>query len=84
MGDATRPDGDAARRLEELRAAFPALVGELTHAVLEVVRTRGLPLAEQLETVGGDPFELLELLAVTLRALADGLEHPTREWLDDA
>jgi hypothetical protein len=66
--------------LEELRAECSVLVGEVTHAVLGVVRARAFPLAERIRVAGGDPFEVIEVVVVTLRALADGLAEPSPEW----
>ena len=81
MDDATRSNGGGTEDLGDVREDVSELVGEVTHVVLGVFRTRGLPLAERLRVAGGDPFEVMDVFAVTLRALADGLETPDPDWI---
>ena len=81
MDDATRSPDDVPGHLESIEAGLADLVGELTHAVLTLFRARGIPLAEQLTRLRRDPFEVVDLFVVTLRALADGLEDPDPNWL---
>ena len=83
MDDATRPRDGSPDELRSARASLSELVGELTHAVLALFRARGLPLAERVTLAGGDPFEVIDVFVVTLRALADGLEAPDPDWLDE-
>ena len=82
MGDATRPVGGAAEELAAARADMAGLVGELTHVVLGLFQARGAAIAERIAAVGGHPFEVIEVFVLTLRALADGLEEPSLDWLD--
>jgi len=82
MDDATRPRGDDAEELEVLRSGVSELVGAVTHSVLGLFRARGLPLSQQIMLAGGDPLEVVDLFVVTLRALADGLEAPSLDWLN--
>ena len=79
MDDATRRSDETPHA--ETSARLTALVGAVTHAVLEVVESEAFPIAEQLRVEGHDPFSVIELVAVTLRALADGLEQPSEDWL---
>ena len=80
MGDATRPIDDAAGELAAARSELSALVGELTHAVLELFRTRGFAVSERITHAGGDPLEAVDVFVVTLRSLADGLADPISHW----
>jgi hypothetical protein len=57
------------------------LVGTVSHVVLEVVAADAFPIAERLQDEGRDPFYVIELVAATLRALADGLEKPSADFL---
>lgn len=82
MDDVTRPRGDGAEGLEATKAAVAALAGELTHLVLGLFRSRGIALGERLTLAGGDPFEVIDVFVVTLRALAEGLESPDPAWLN--
>lgn len=83
MGDATRPPEDAAGELTAARDDLSGLVGELTHAVLGLLRSRGFGLADRIRAAGGDPLEVIDLIVETLRALADRLETPDAEWGSD-
>ncbi len=81
MDDATRSSGGGTEDLETVREDVSELVGEVAHAVLGVFRTRGLPLADRMTAAGGDPFEVIDIFAATLHALADGLETPDPDWI---
>ncbi|MEX1171834.1 MAG: hypothetical protein WEG56_04385 [Chloroflexota bacterium] len=69
--------------LDAAHAAITELVGRLTHVVLEVVRESGFPISRQLRAAGGNPLDVLQACAETLRALADGLEDPVDSWPSD-
>jgi len=84
MDDATRrPEGRPEDgQVVDVDAALGEVAGELTHVVLGVFDAHGFVLAEQLARAGRDPLEVLDVFAVTLRALANGLEFPCPEWID--
>jgi hypothetical protein len=82
MGDATRRPGDAAGALAAARGELSELVGDLTHLVLRLLRERGFAIAERITAAGGHPMEVIVVFAVTLRAVADGLEDPESDWLN--
>jgi len=81
VDDATRSSGGGTEDLETVREEVSGLVGEVAHAVLGVFRSRALPLADRMAAAGGDPFEVIDVVAATLRALADGLETPDPDWI---
>ncbi|MEX0664714.1 MAG: hypothetical protein WD598_08080 [Acidimicrobiia bacterium] len=82
MDDATRLPEDRLPDDGEVDVALAEVVGELTHVVLGVFRSRGFGIAEQLAAVRRDPLEVLEVFALTLHGLADGLVDPSSEWLE--
>ena len=82
MDDATRSVGDAAEEVAAIHADMVGLVGELTHVVLGLFQARVTDIAVRIADAGGHPLEVIDVIVLTLRALADGLEEPGLEWLD--
>ncbi len=52
---------------------YGVLIDELTHHVVAFFKSRVDPMMDGVARTGGDPRELLEVVALTLYAIADGL-----------
>ncbi len=81
MDDATRRSDGMSGEPRATSDQLTELVGTVSHVVLEVVASDAFPIAQRLRDEGRDPFYVIELVAETLRALAEGLEQPSADFL---